>query len=182
MGESDQELIQLSLAGDQNAFAVILSRYKKTVYNIIYHLVRDPQETNDLFQETFIKIYKSLITYNPDLPFGSWTAKIATNVCLDRLRQRQIPTIPVERIAEVSDNRATPEESYQFQERTERIQKAIKELPEKYRIPIVLFHLQNLTYEEMAHILNLPITIIKNRLYRARLLLREELTAKEESL
>jgi RNA polymerase sigma factor (sigma-70 family) len=172
---SDPELIQSCLSGDQDAFAEILTRYKKLIYNIIYNLIGADSEVNDLFQEVFIRIYKSLDSYNPDYKFATWAIKIATNLCLDRLRQKKPELIPVEEATGIYDNRTNPEDLYLAGEQTRQIRMAIDQLPEKYRIPVVLFHQQGLSYEEMAGILNQPVTIIKNRLYRARLMLRDVL-------
>jgi RNA polymerase sigma factor (sigma-70 family) len=177
---TDSELIQKCLAGDRDIFAELVSRYKKLIYGVIYNLSGDSAEANDLFQEVFLRIYKSLYQYNPDHQFAPWAIKIATNVCRDRMRQRRKEPVPVEAIAETGDNQNNPETQYLAREQLLRIRRAIRELPEKYRIPIVLFHQQRLSYEEMARILDQPITIVKNRLYRARLMLRDKLGPKGE--
>jgi RNA polymerase sigma-70 factor (ECF subfamily) len=176
---SDGELIQCCLSGDREAFAGILTRYQKLIYNVIYNLMGNTPEAGDLFQEVFIRIYKSLGSYNPEFKFATWSAKIATNLCLDRIRTKRPAPIPVEEI-EISDTGANPEEQFLAKERTRQIRTAVNQLPEKYRIPVILFHQQGLSYEEMALILNQPITIIKNRLYRARLMLREMLSSNGE--
>mgnify|MGYP005850979027 CR=1 FL=1 len=180
MEPSDLKLIQKCLSGNQDAFAEILSRYKRLIYNVIYNLISDSPEANDLFQEVFIRIYKSLHSYNPDYKFSTWAAKIATNLCLDRLRQKKLQSVPMEEIPEISDNQANPEELYLAKEQKQRIRMAVDRLPEKYRIPVILFHQQGLSYEEMAIILNQPVSIIKNRLYRARLMLRDTLGSNRE--
>ena len=183
MGDSDADLIQQTLAGDQDAFGLIVARYKKSLYNVIYNLVREPQEASDLFQESFLKLYKSLSSYRPEYKFYTWAVKIATNTCLDRLRQKRIEPVPVEEAEDLPGQEPTPEESYLSWERAARVRDAVRRLPETYRTPLVLFHQENLTYEEIVAILNLPLSIVKNRLYRGRLMLREELTdlGKEET-
>ncbi len=179
MEPSDYGLIQSCLAGNQEAFAGILNRYKKPVYSVIYNLMGNSTEVNDLFQEVFIRIYKSLDSYNPEFKFVTWAAKIATNLCLDRLRQKKPALVPVEEI-EISDSEANPEDQFLARERTMLIRRAVDQLPEKYRMPVVLFHQQGVSYEEIAGILNQPLSIIKNRLYRARLMLRERLCSDGE--
>jgi RNA polymerase sigma-70 factor (ECF subfamily) len=168
------------LSGNQDAFAGILARYRKLIYNLIYNLMGDGAEVNDLFQEVFVRIYKSLDRYNSDYKFATWAVKIATNLCLDHLRHKKPESIPMEEVIEVSDTRANPEELYLAGERTRQIRRAVNRLPEKYRVPVVLFHQQGLSYQEMAGILNQPVTIIKNRLYRARLMLRDKLGSNRE--
>lgn len=183
MGDSDADLIRQTLAGDQDAFGLIVARYKKSIYNVIYNLVRDPQEASDLFQESFLKIYKSLSSYRPEYKFYTWAVKIAVNTCLDRMRQRRIEPVPVEEAEDLPGQEPTPEESYLSRERAARVREAVRRLPEIYRTPLVLFHQENLSYEEIAGMLNVPLSIVKNRLYRARLMLRTELTecGKEET-
>ncbi len=180
MEPSDSGLIQKCLAGNQDAFAEILSRYKRLIYSVIYNLMGDSQEVNDLFQEVFIRIYKSLHTYNSEYSFATWAAKIATNVCLDRQRQKKFHQVSMEEMVEISDNRENPEDLYLAKEQKHKIRMAVDGLPEKYRVPVVLFHQQGFSYGEMAIILNQPVSIIKNRLYRARLMLRDTLAANRE--
>jgi RNA polymerase sigma factor (sigma-70 family) len=173
--KSDIELISESISGDQDAFAEIVSRYKKLVYSVVYNIMDDKQEVSDVSQEVFIRIYKSMDRYNPEFKFSTWCVKIATNLCLDTLRKRKVTYVPLEDAEGICSNSETPEDKALRMERSRRIREAITELPEKYRIPIVLFHQNGMSYEEMVKILNEPMTIIKNRLYRARLMLREKL-------
>jgi len=181
---TDYDLVKSCLAGDQDAFSELVSRYKRLVYSVVYSMIPDRQEVNDIAQEVFIRIYKSLGRYNPQYKFSTWTAKIATNYCLDMLRKKKVDSLPIEEIRDLSGGSNTPEERFIRKERNERIWKAVESLPEKYRTPLMLFHQNGLSYEEMTEVLNEPMTIIKNRLYRARLMLREKLSAdrKEEVL
>lgn len=184
MEVSDYELIQQCLSGKQECFEELVRRYKKLVYSVVYNLINDKEEVNDISQEVFIRIYKSLDRYNPEYKFSTWAAKISTNLCLDKLRKKKVDSAPLEEIEDVASSTDTPETSYINKERSEQIRKAIAELPEKYRVLIVLFHQNGLSYEEMTRVLNEPMTIIKNRLYRARLMLKEKLmpAGKEEAL
>ena len=137
-------------------------------------------DVSDLFQEVFLKVYKSLASYNPHYQFSTWVVKIATNVCLDRLRQKRTEQVPMEDIEEVVDNRLNPEDHYLAGERLERIRQAVQELPEDYRVPVILFHQQGLSYEALVKITGQPVTIVKNRLYRARLMLKDKLNPDNE--
>ena len=172
---TDYELIKECLSGNRDIFAKIVARYKRLIYNTIHNFIGNSQDTNDLFQEVFLKIYRSLADYSPDYRFSTWAVRITTNLCLDRLRQKRPEQIILDDIAEVRDNRLNPEECYLAQEQQEKIRKAIEALPEEYRVPVILFHQQEFSYEEMSEILGQPMTIIKNRLYRARLMLRDSL-------
>lgn len=184
MEVSDIELINQCLAGRQEAFEEIVSRYKKLIYSVVYNMISDKQEVNDISQEVFIRIYKSLDRYNPEYKFSTWAVRISTNYCLDILRKKKVESVPIDEVIGVSSGVDTPEIKFINKERTLKIRKAISELPEKYRLPIILFHQNGLSYEEMTKVLGEPMSIIKNRLYRARLLLRDKLSKdrKEEVL
>lgn len=184
MEATDTELVKACLEGSQEAFSELVTRYKKLVYSVVYNMAADKQDVNDIAQEVFIRIYKSLDRYNPEFKFSTWAVKIATNLCLDIRRKRKVDAVPIEEIEAMPTANDTPEAKYIKKEETRRIEKAISELPDKYKVLIVLFHQKGLSYEEMTKVLNEPMTIIKNRLYRARLMLREKLVAggKEEVL
>jgi RNA polymerase sigma factor (sigma-70 family) len=181
---TDYELIQKCLAGQHEHFEVLVTRYKKLIFSVIYNMINDKEEVSDISQEVFIRIYKALDRYNPEYKFSTWAVRIATNLCLDIHRKKKVDSTPIEEIEDFSNGVDTPEASYLQKERAIRIRKAIQSLPEKYRTPIILFHQNGVSYEEMTRILGEPMTIIKNRLYRARLMLREALMQdrKEEAL
>lgn len=184
MERSDQELIAAVLGGNQEAFAEIVARYRRTIYSVVHHMAYDPHEANDLFQEAFIRIYQSLDRYESRSKFSTWAVRIATNLCIDRRRRRRDELVAAEDFPDIPDRSENPEEQFINAERTARLRQAIKKLPDKYRIPVILFHQEGLAYEEMAEVLRWPMSMIKNRLYRARLMLRDTLIAdgKGESL
>jgi RNA polymerase sigma factor (sigma-70 family) len=177
---TDYELVKSCLSGRRDTFAEIVARYKRLVFSIIYNFVGASPDVNDLFQEVFLRLFKSLATYNPTYQFSTWTIKIATHVCVDRMRRKKPEHAAMEEIEEVGDDRPNPEDHYIARERMEQIRKAVQELPEEYRIPVILFHQQGLSYETMVEVLGQPMTIIKNRLYRARLMLRDRLCPDRE--
>lgn len=177
MEVSDIELINKILAGDHELFSELVTRYKKLIYSVVYNMIKDKEEVNDISQEIFIRLYQALNRYNPEYKFSTWSVKIATNYCLDVLRKKKADVVPIDEMIEVPYNGDTPELKYIRKEQKNKIREAIEELPEKYKIPIILFHQNGLSYEEMTHILNEPMTIVKNRLYRARLMLREKLSS-----
>lgn len=184
METPDIEVIRKCLDGDRESFSMLVARYKKLIYSVVYNMMSDKEEVNDISQEVFLRIYKSLDRYNPEYKFSTWSVRIATNLCLDILRKKKAETIPMEEVEGVSGNTETPEDRLVRAEQSRKIREAIESLPEKYRIPVVLFHQNGLSYEEMTKVLNEPMTIIKNRLYRARLMLKEKLASyrKEEVL
>ncbi|MCR4435716.1 MAG: sigma-70 family RNA polymerase sigma factor [Clostridiales bacterium] len=173
---TDYELVQKCLQGDQDSFAELVSRYKKLIYSVVYKFINDREEVDDISQEVFIRIYKSLVGYNPQYKFSTWSVKIATNLCLDIIRKKKVNSVPMEEIERVSTEEDTPERKYLSKERALEIRQAIMELPEKYRTPILLYHQKGASYKEMSRMLNQPMSIIKNRLFRARLMLRNSVS------
>jgi RNA polymerase sigma-70 factor (ECF subfamily) len=140
-------------------------------------MLNDRDEAEDAAQEVFIKIYRNLRTYNGQSKFSTWALKIASNTCIDFIRKRKFQTVPIEDY-DFSDEES-PEKKYLSSETKEEAMKAIQSLPEKYRIMIVYYHFMNLSYQEISNMLNEPMTIVKNRLYRARIMLRQILYERE---
>lgn len=181
---TDAELVSQCIQGDSGAFEEIVTRYKKLVYSVVYKMINDKEEVHDVAQEVFIRLYKSLDKYNPEYRMSTWIVKITTNLCLDTLRKKKQDTVALDDAIGVSSPVDTPEESLIKSQRSLLIKKAINELPEKYKVLIILFHNNGMSYEEMTKIVDEPMSIIKNRLYRARLMLKDKLESirKEEVL
>jgi RNA polymerase sigma factor (sigma-70 family) len=177
---SDAVIIQKCLDGNTEAFSELVTRYKKLIYGITYRLAEDPQEAGDLSQEAFLKIFKSLNQYKVEYKFSTWAVKITTNLCLDWKRRKKGRTVPLEEVQGVISSFHTPESEYLKKELKQTVRDALDELPEKYRIPLILFHQAGLSYEELTEILKEPMSIIKNRLYRARLMLKDKLTSERK--
>jgi RNA polymerase sigma-70 factor (ECF subfamily) len=182
--QTDAELVSRCLDGDSSAFEEIVTKYKRLVYSVVYKMIPDREEVNDVSQEVFIRLYKSLEKYNPQYKMSTWIVKITSNLCLDTLRKKKQDTVSLDNAIGVSSDVDTPEETLLKNQKTLIIKNAINELPDKYKILITLFHSNGMSYEEMTKILNEPMSIIKNRLYRARLMLKEKLDSarKEEVL
>lgn len=181
--QTDEELVSRCINGDSNAFEEIVTKYKKLVYSVVYKMIADREEVNDVSQEVFIRLYRSLEKYNPEYKMSTWIVKITSNLCLDTLRKKKQDTVSLDDAIGVSSDVDTPEETLIKNQKTLLIKKAINELPEKYKILITLFHNNGMSYEEMTKVLNEPMSIIKNRLYRARLMLKEKLdSARKEGV
>jgi len=172
---TDYELIQQCLSGSREMFSELVTRYKRLVYHTIVNFLGNSPEVHDLSQEVFLRIYQSLHRYNPDYPFAPWAVKITTNLCLDRLRRKRHEPVTMDDMVEFTDKRGSPEEQYLEREWREKIRRVVAGLPEKYKVPLILFHQQGLSYEAISQIMDQPMTIVKNRLYRARLMLRDKL-------
>jgi len=172
---SDLDLINQCLKGNTEAFEPLVERYKKLVFNTAYRMMHNREEAEDITQEAFVRIYNSLARYNPEYKFSTWSLKITTNLCLDNLRKRKGETLPIDEQFSICDEGPTPEEQYLRKENQKRVVEAINKLPEKYKEFIILFHHRNLSYQEIMDITGESLTIVKNRLYRARQMLKDYL-------
>ncbi len=187
MKKNDIELVTKAKEGDSKAYDKLILLYKDAVYSIIYRMVHNKQEAEDLTQETFIKAYKSIGSFNEAYAFSTWLFKIATNGCIDHFRKRKLKTYSMEETVRYKDDElrqeyADPEPGIDHQlehkERAQMIRQAIEQLPEKYRIVIEMRHQQEQSYEEIAQALSLPLGTIKARIFRAREMLNKNLKGK----
>jgi len=175
--KSDMELIEACLAGDQNRFSELVTRYKNLVYSIILRMTNDGEEANDLAQDVFLKLYRNLGAYSPAFKFSTWVIRITTNHVIDHHRKKKQETVPLDAIAfEAADNDTSPEALYLKREQTRRINRILSDLPAMYRIPLVLFHQEDMSYQEISEIIHEPLSKVKNRIFRGRKLLKDAMT------
>ncbi len=178
--QDDVALVSASKAGDQDAFAQLVQRHQRRVFNLVFRMLQQYEEANEVTQETFFAAWQGLPSFRGDARFSTWLYRIAYNCCLKQLEQRkrdsalQIAIQAEQALQEEScDERAAEElETY---ERQALVREHLSLLPAKYRVVLILRHLQEMTYEEMAEILTIPIGTIKTHLFRARNLLKERL-------
>jgi RNA polymerase sigma-70 factor (ECF subfamily) len=179
-----QQLIKKALAGDQSAYDALLKRYQNGIYNMIYQMIKNREETEDLVQETFIKAFNSLESYNDQYAFSTWLYKIAFNNCIDAIRKKKLRTLPLDKPIklkegevqqEIRDDSRSPEHDYLYSEKKNLIQKTIDALPERYRIVLILRHQEDRSYEEISTILKIPLGTVKARIFRAREMLKKKL-------
>jgi len=182
--KEDAELVRRAKDGDYKAYDQLILLYKDAVYNVVFRMVRNHQEAEDLTQDTFLKAFKSLSSFNEEYAFSTWLFKIATNNCIDFFRKRKLKTFSMENQIrykddeiqhEYADNRKSAIEELIDGEKSEIIRRAIDRLPEKYRTVIQLRHREERSYEEIAQRLNLPLGTVKARIFRAREMLKREL-------
>jgi RNA polymerase sigma factor (sigma-70 family) len=182
--EQDSELIRRAKEGNEKAYEQLLQKYRIQVYNLVFRMVRDKQEAEDLTQEAFIKAFNSLASFNEDYAFSTWLYKIATNNCIDFFRKRKLQTYSLDKPIkykdseiqqEIPDPDLNPEKTILANERSRIIRDAIDSLPDKYHEAIVLRHREEKSYEEIAQILDLPLGTVKARIFRAREMLNKAL-------
>ena len=166
----DRELVKRCLKGEQKAFEALVDKYQKTVFNIVYRLIHNFDESEDLTQKVFIKIYENLDTFNIRYKFFSWMYRIAVNESLNHLKTKKRLT-PLEDENIAAGKR--PDETYNGMEISERIQKALDQLKPDYKTVIILKHFQNCSYHEIAKIVDIPEKTVKSRLFTARQLLKD---------
>lgn len=177
---TDRDLVATAARGIEGSFEELVRRYQRPISAYVYRMVGDYESALDLTQEIFIKVYGSLARYRPEFKFSTWIYKIAHNCAVDHLRrnagrERSIIAgaegeqfeIPIE-----SDS-LTPEQESEREERRLEIETVVKSLPATYRELIILRHSQDLTYEEIVDVTGLPLGTVKNRLFRARELMRQ---------
>jgi RNA polymerase sigma-70 factor, ECF subfamily len=171
--------------GDKPAFARLVDLHKRTVYGLCVGLLRDPEEARDAAQEAFTRAWAALRTYDPGQPFGPWVLRIARNHCLDVLRRRLPDPQRVELDArpaggprpELSDPSAVAaDDVLERRERQAFLDGAVAALPRNYREVVHLFHVEHLSYKEIAATLDVPIGTVMTWLHRARARLKEALT------
>jgi RNA polymerase sigma-70 factor (ECF subfamily) len=180
---TDFELIQACLGGDEECFAELVNRYKNLVYSIILRQTKNSEEANDLSQDVFLKVYKNLEKYTPEFKFSTWIMRITGNHIIDMHRKKKFETVSYEEYTEgggrISATAASPETEYLKRDQTERISKIVSELPEMYKVPVILYHQQGMSYSEISEKIGEPLSKIKNRIFRGRKMLKTMLTEAE---
>ncbi len=181
--ESDQVLVDRARTGDHGAFEALVRRHEKNVYNLTYRMAGNHHDAADLAQEAFLRAYTRLADFGGHSAFSTWLYRVTANVCLDELRRRgrrpaasldqANPTDDSEVYRQVADPAPGPEEAVTRRETEAAVQAGLLELPEEFRLVVVLRDLQGYAYEEIAEVLNLPLGTVKSRLNRARLALRD---------
>lgn len=184
----DRDLIARTLAGQRDAFAALVHRHQQPVFSITCRLTGDREVARELAQETFLRAYRSLSTFDLERPFAPWLYRIATNLGLNWLKRRRLATVSLEQAApgwenrferELADSSPGPEALILQAERQARLWQEIAALPPEFRAVIELRHVQGLSYEEIARVLSISLGSVKSRLFRARQRLRKRLRDEE---
>ena len=172
---TDRDLIVRARRGDGGAFSELVTRYQTSVFNVCYRILHERGEAEDLAQETFIRAYNRLGQFDLEREFGPWVRRVAANLCLNHLESQKI-TAPLDEDRD-ADESTRPEKQVEARERSEQIRVALASLPPNYRVVVELRHYQELSYDEIAAELKIPLSDVKSHLFRARKLLAEKLHA-----
>jgi RNA polymerase sigma-70 factor, ECF subfamily len=178
--QDEAHLVAASKRGDQDAFAQLVQHHQRRVFNLVFRMVQQYEEANEVTQETFLAAWQGLPAFRGDARFSTWLYRIAYNCALKQLEHRKRDrAIQLGVEAEQMVVSANHEQQIDAELEARALQALVHEhlanLPAKYRIVLTLRHLQDMTYEEMAEILTMPIGTIKTHLFRARNLLKERL-------
>jgi RNA polymerase sigma-70 factor, ECF subfamily len=172
---TDRDLILRARRGDAEAYGEIVIGHQTSVFNVCYRILHNRNDAEDLAQETFMRAYDRLNTFDIERDFGPWVRRIAANLCLNFLESQKVN-------AELDDERdadktAQPDKQIEVKERSEQIRNALASLPPNYRVVIELRHYQEMSYDEIASELKVPLSDVKSHLFRARKILAEKLHA-----
>jgi RNA polymerase sigma-70 factor (ECF subfamily) len=179
---SDEQLVRQALDGDRWAFERLVRRHQTGLVNHLYRQTGQRELAFDLAQEVFFKVYTALPKFDPRYRFTTWIYRIATNRAIDAMRRKTVPVCSLDetdhdvpRHSTLADGAPAPDEILVYTELQQRLERAIDKLPDEYRRLLLLKNRQHYRYDEIARITDLPIGTVKNRIFRARALLRETL-------
>jgi RNA polymerase sigma-70 factor (ECF subfamily) len=180
-----EDLMARIAKGDQDAFEILVNRHQPSVLNLIYRFIGDRTQAKDLAQEVFIRVWQAAKTYKPEAKFTTWLYRITANLCLNELKSsRRRRLFQFLRFGEDQENTIeevlvdaspSPEDLLLSREQSRRISDALQSLPENQRMALILKRYDDLSYEEIARILNCSVSAVESLLFRAKRTLQEKL-------
>ena len=179
--QDDAQLVTASKNGDQDTFSLLVQRYQRRVFNLVFRMLQNYEEANEITQEAFLAAWQGLPSFRGDARFSTWLYRIAYNCALKQLdlRKRDQALHLALQAEQTLGSDEDQTAHMAILDNQEMVQEQLSQLPPKYRIVLILRHLQDMTYEEMAEVLTMPIGTIKTHLFRARNLLKERLQTLE---
>jgi len=181
---SDQALVEKIRAGDYQAFEFLVTRYESKVYRLAIRMLRNPQDAEDALQETFMQVFRGLAGFEGRSKFSTWLFRLATNVCLMRIRHREtepskllpledyLPKLEEGDSPQMMDWADRPEDALLSKESREKMMEALDKLPPEYRAVFILRDIEGFSNAETGESLGISVAAVKSRLHRARLALR----------
>lgn len=186
----DDKLVAEAVGGSEQAYKGLVDKYERAIYFHILKMIRDQEQVEDLVQETFVKAFDNLNSYNTDYAFSTWLYRIATNHTIDYLRKKKLKTLSIDEPVktregdmqmQLPDESAGTDRSIIRKQRQKMVQQEIENLPPKYRRVIQMRHMEEKSYQEIAEALDLPLGTVKAHIFRARELLYKALKDKRET-
>ena len=178
--QDDAQLVKASRQGDQDAFALLVQRHQRRVFNLVLRMLQDYEDASEVTQEAFLAAWQGLPSFRGEARFATWLYRIAYHCCLRQLERRKRErdlqaVIQAEQILGEMHKEEQVEDILELRDRQAVVREQLEQLPARYRSVLILRHLQEMTYEEMAAVLSMPVGTIKTHLFRARHLLKERL-------
>ena len=194
--EEDRALVRRALgeggrAPDEAAYTRLVGKYRDPLVRHVGQMMRSAVDVEDLVQEAFVKAFGSLASYSPEYAFSTWLYRIATNHAIDHIRRRRLPTVSIDKPiqtqdgevqAEIPDSTYRPDRAIVESQRGAILREAVDALPEKYHRVIVMRHHEEMSYEDIAETLGLPLGTVKAHIFRARALLNKALRDRRDDL
>ena len=185
MNLDTKPLIEKSLAGDRNAFKALIEANQRLVMHVVYKMVSNRSDIEDICQDVFVKVYQNLTGFKHDSKLSTWIAKIAYNTTINYLEKKKVPLFddlsPEEMTLDhLSGNGTAPDDLSEQGELSGILKDQIDHLPVQFRTILTLYHLDEMTYKEIGKIMDLPEGSVKSYLFRARKLLKDSLLSKYE--
>ncbi|MCM3620208.1 sigma-70 family RNA polymerase sigma factor [Sutcliffiella horikoshii] len=175
--QDDLYFVEQVLEGNKQAFAFIINRYKNRLYGMVLRMVKNPEDAKDLVQECFIKVYGQLEKYDRKGTFASWLYRVSVNHCMDTFRKKKVDT--VEYSDETGSGSLTPEVVYLQKEKYRQLENLLATLKKEDRIIVLLKYTNDLSYEEIGEVLNIPVHTVANKIHRAKNQLRKNIKREE---
>lgn len=174
---TDEQLVDQIRQGDDDAYRLLIERHKNYIYTLVYRMVEHRETAEDLTQDIFIKLYRSIIYFRGESKFTTWLYRLAVNVVTDyrRAQKRKPHQTIVDKLKGWFGSRDEEPEAVAIQkEQQHMVQRLLSELPDKYRLILYLYHYKQLSYQEISEITELPLKTIETRLYRGKALLKQK--------
>lgn len=184
--KTDGELVKLVLEGDIESFSELVERYEKLVFSFLLSRLQDWQEVEDIVQETFVKAYRHIASFDCQRRFAAWLITIARNVLIDSRKKNSRNITSTDLVTDVllsessREMRNQPSDILMRREQFRKVFSMIQELPEEMRTPFLLRVVNELSYQEISETLDLPLQTVKNRIFKARGILRKKRENYEE--
>ncbi|MCG0240062.1 MAG: sigma-70 family RNA polymerase sigma factor [Firmicutes bacterium] len=188
----EAKLVERARQGDVDAFEALIIQYERKVYNLAYRLTGNPEDASDLAQEAFVRVYQSLGDFRGDSSFATWLYRIVANACRDELRRRQrqrtvslevtVENEDGEMVRQYADEGEGPDQTLERVELQRLVRETLATLDEDHRQILILRDFQDLSYQDIADLLNLSLGTVKSRINRARHALKVKLARELELL
>jgi RNA polymerase sigma-70 factor (ECF subfamily) len=180
-GPSDKELMELIQAGDEKAFRELVIRFQDRLMNFVGRIVKDKETSEEIVQETFLRIFNQKMSYTPRYAVSTWVYTIALNLSRSELRKRKLRRyLSLDFLKEEADLELADTTVHRMDGLAPVLQKAIDKLPQEYKTAFILCDIQRLPYQQIAEVMRVPVGTVKSRINRARSILREKLKPYKE--